>query len=127
MCGLASTDEQHLPSWFKEIQDKKFSEHSKAMFIDDAISSNMCYKDADVECTPDLIKVVKKRDWMGGDTSKHLLFANAMKGLPPFTMLDLTEDEVANLVTMDAALQEASTTTVTDFKAKSASLAKVPL
>ena len=126
MCGLNETDEQHLPSWFKEIQDKKLSDHSKAMIINEAISRNTRFRDADVQCTLELLKMIKNRSWMGGDTMKRPLYGNAMKGLSPFAMLDLTEDEVADLMAADAALQAASTTTVADYKTKSTNFAKVP-
>jgi len=115
MCGLNYTDEQHLPSWFREIQDKKLSDHCKCNLITKDISTTMRYRDADVQCTPELFKMIKKRDWMGGDNNKRPLFGNAMKGLSPFTMLDLSKDEVSDLMTIDAALQLASTTTVADY------------
>jgi len=126
MCGLNYTDEQHLPSWFKDIQDKKLSDHCKCNLTTEAISSMMRYRDAEVQCTPDLFKMIKKRDWMGGDNSKRPLFGNAMKGLSPFVMLDLSEDEVSDLMAIDAALQLASTTTGADYKPKSSFYAKVP-
>jgi len=86
----------------------------------------MRYKDDGVQCTPELFKMIKKRDWMGGDNSKCPLFGNAMKGLSPFAMLDLSEDEVSDLMAIDTALQLASTTTVADYKPKSSYFAKVP-
>jgi len=49
-----------------------------------------------------------------------------MKGLSPFSMLDLSEDEVSDLMAIDAALQLVSTTTVADYKPKSSFYAKVP-
>jgi len=49
-----------------------------------------------------------------------------MKGLFPFSMLDLSEDEVSDLMAIDAALQLASTTTVADYKPKLSFYAKVP-
>ena len=126
MCGLNYSEEQHLPSWFKEIQDKKLSDHCKCNLITEAISNKVRYRDAEVQCTPELFKMIKKRDWMGGDNSKRPLFGNAMKGLSPFSMLDLSEDEVSDLMAIDAALQLASTTTVADYKPKSSFYAKVP-
>jgi len=106
-------DGQHLPSWFREIQDKNLSDYCKCNLITEAISTTMCYKDADVQCTPELFnKMIKKRDWMGGDNSKYPLFGNAMKGLSPFAMLDLSKDKVLDLMAIDTTLQLASTTTV---------------
>jgi len=70
--------------------------------------------------------MIKKRDWVGGDNSKRPLFGNAMKGLSLFSMLDLSKDEVLDLMAIDAALELASTTTVADYKPKSSFYAKVP-
>jgi len=86
----------------------------------------MQYRDAEVQCTPELFKIIKKRDWMGGDNSKHPLFGNGMKGLSPFAMLDLSKDEVSDIMAIDAALQLVSTITVADYKPKSSYYAKVP-
>lgn len=75
------------------------------MIINEAISSNTRFRDADVQCTPELLKMIKNSSWMGGDTMKLQLYGNAIKGLSPFAMLDLTEDEVADLMAVNAAYQ----------------------
>jgi len=75
MCGLNYTEEQHLPSWFKEIQDKKLWDHCKCNLITKTISTTVRYRDAEVQCTPELFKMIKKRDWMGGDNSKRPFLA----------------------------------------------------
>jgi len=70
--------------------------------------------------------MIKKQDWIGGDNSKCPLFGNVMKGLSPFAMLDLSEDEVSDLMAINDALQLALTTTVADYKPKSSYFAKFP-
>ena len=60
--------------------------------------------DAEVQYTPDILKIIKKQDWMGFDTNKRPLFVNELKGLAPFSMVDLTEDEIADLMAADNVL-----------------------
>ena len=125
MCGLEPDEERFLPAWINKIQDKKLSDHSKSLLIDQALNSNTRFSDAEVQCTPELIKMIKTRDWMGGD-NKRPLYAKAMKGLSPFAMLDLTEDEVANRMLADEVLNAATHTTAADYKSKSRIVATVP-
>lgn len=95
------------------------------MVIQDVLARQMRFMDAEVQYTPDILKIIKKQDWMGFDTNKRPLFVNELKGLTPFSMVDLTEDEIADLMAADNALNKATMMTITDYKAKSPSIAKI--
>ena len=97
MCGKASTgDMMDLPAWMQECTTKGTSKHYKSIIIHKFLMLNTFYDDADVPLTSPLLNMIIKRAWTRkkGNINRPSLI-HAMEGLSPFTMLDLSEDEVA--------------------------------
>ncbi len=44
--GLEPDEERVLPAWINKIQDKKLSDHSKSLLIDQALNSKTQFSDA---------------------------------------------------------------------------------
>ena len=71
--------------------------------------------------------MILKRDWSAGDLGRRAVFANTMKGLLSFVMLDLMEEDVALMYKLDNDLKSALSVTMSDVQAAQAKVqAKVP-
>ena len=71
--------------------------------------SNTFYDDNDVPLTAPLLKTITKRAWTGKYGNMNIpSLLHAMDGLSPFTMLDLSKDEVAMLSNEDDLITSAS-------------------
>ena len=71
--------------------------------------------------------MILKRDWSARDLGRRAVFANAMKGLSPFEMLDLMEEDVAIMYKLDNDLKSALLVTTSDVRAAQAKVqVKVP-
>ena len=123
MCGQPRTGTHtDLPQWF-QLCAKKGKESFKLTIIKRQITNEFFYDDAKVPLTAPLVKMALKHNWSGkeGNFSRPSL-ANAAEGLSPFAVLELTEDEVANINAKYDALDTASSVTVTDIAAAKHSL-----
>ena len=60
--------------------------------------------------------MIRKRDWTGQDTGKYPAYANATKGLSPFALIDISDDDVATMMTEYEALDQATSTTAAEHK-----------
>ena len=128
MCGNPRDgDSLLLPDWVLECA-KKGSDSWKLTTIMKHIMNNAFYDDADVPITRPLLKMVLKRDWTGKDGNiTRPSMANSGEGLSIFAMLDMDEDEVAQINEADDAINRASLLTFQDLqKLKNARKAKVP-
>ena len=77
---------------------KGTSEHYKSIIIQHFVMSNIFYDDANVPLTAPLLKMIIKRAWTGKDGNMNRpSLLHAMDGLSPFTVLDLSKDEVVML------------------------------
>ena len=91
------------------------------------MESSWIFDDAEVPLYPALVKTVLKRNWAASDLGTRAAFVNAMKGLSPFGMLDLTEDEVADMHDLEGDLTAATAVTAADHRnARSKLRAHVP-
>ena len=78
---------------------------------------NTFYDDADVPLTSPLLKMIIKRSWTGKDGNiNRTSLLHAMEGFSPFTMLDLSEDEVALLNNEDDLTTSASLVGVANLR-----------
>jgi len=76
------------------------------------------FQDAEVPLYPSLLlKMILKWDWTGKDVSKWVALARAAKGLSPFAMVDLTEDNVAYMQQEDDDLKYATMVLASELKA----------
>ena len=55
------------------------------------------FEDVELPIYPELKKMILERNWVGGEAGGTLKFAYAYYGIPPFAMLDLSEDQIADM------------------------------
>jgi len=124
MCGLPdNAGDDCFPKWYRDLFEKHLDDASKAQIIAEAIDKNWIFEDAEVPLYPGLIKTILNRDWCASDLNRRAALVNAAKGLSPFAMMDLTEDDVAEMIQDSEDMVNASTVTAADFKAARARLA----
>ena len=128
MCGIPSTaTDESLPKWYTDLCEKNLDDKDKAQIIAALMESSWIFDDAEVPLYPALVKTVLKRNWTASDLGTRAAFVNAMKGLSPFGMLDLTEEEVADMHELDGDLTAATAVTASDHRNARAKLrAHVP-
>ena len=99
MCRKASTgDMVDLPAWMQVCAMKGTSGHYRSIIIQKCVMSNTLYDDADVPLTAPILKMIINRAWTRKDGNMNRpSLRHDMDGMPPFTMLDLSKDEVAML------------------------------
>jgi len=96
MCGLSDAcGDDMFPKWYRDIFARNQNEKDKALVVANAISESFIFEDAEVPLYPSPLKMILKRDWTGQDVGKRATLAHTAKGLSPFAMVDLTEDDVA--------------------------------
>jgi len=73
--------------WYRDIIfAKNQDEKDKALVV---------FEDAEVPLHPSLLKMILKQNWRGQDVGISAALAHTEEGQSPFTMADLTEDDVA--------------------------------
>ena len=105
VCGQQpDCNDSVLSSWysllFQKNQDKKDKDHLLA----ELLTGKSCFKDVDLPIYPELKKLALEWNWVGveaGDTPKY---AYACYDISPFAMLDLSEDEIADMEFNDSYL-----------------------
>jgi hypothetical protein len=81
------------------------------------IMATQYYDDAEVPSSAPLLKMAMKRNWVGKDSNiSRPSLINAVDGLSPFLVLDMTEDQVAQINEEDDALSRASYVTLQNIK-----------
>ena len=79
--------------------------------------SKTFYDDSDVPLTAPLMKMIIKRSWTGKDGNMNIpSLLHAMDGLSPFTMIDLSKDEVVMLNNEDDLITSAYLVSVDDLR-----------
>ena len=96
MCGLPdNTGEDCSPKLFREIFDKYLGEVGRSQIIAEAIERIWMFEDAYVPLYPVLIKTISKWDWTAPDLGNHATLVNAKKGISPFALIDISEEDIA--------------------------------
>ena len=128
MCGLPEAyTEDVFPKWYWDLFGKHQDEKDKAQLISLAIKKSWIFEDAEVPLYPGLIKTIQKRDWSASDLGKRAALVNAARGLSPFAMVDLTEEDVARMIIEVEDLSSATTVSAADIWAARGKLsAKTP-
>ena len=118
MCSKYRTGDMiDLPAWMKECATKVTIKNYKSIIIHKFVMLNTFYDDADVPLTSPLLKMIIKRSWTGKDGNiNRTSLLHAMEGFSPFTMLDLSEDEVALLNNEDDLTTSASLVGVANLR-----------
>ena len=108
---------ESLPEWLQDCAVKGQDSY-KNTIIHRHIMNNFHYEDVEDQVTNSILKMSLKRSWTGKESNiNRLSFAHENEGLPPFLMLDLSVDEVADTNDNGKALTLASSITVLDIKA----------
>jgi hypothetical protein len=117
MCGLPETcDDTCLPSWYQQLFRKYQDDKDKELIIAETLNANNRFDDADIPIYPELRKMIMKRNWTGGEAGGTPKFPYACYGLTPFAMIDLTEDQIAEMEFNQHLIGESTTTTPQDIK-----------
>ena len=126
-CGMADTDPtEAFPKWYRDIFAPNLPKKDKYDIVYDAVKDAGPY-DEEVQLYTELSKCIVDRDWTGGEQSTRPTLENAAKGISPFAMLDITDEEVAVMTQDQFDIDSATTVTVADVKkSKSKVKASVP-
>ena len=106
-----------------KICSENIWEVKKAMRIATAVERNFVIDDAEVPLYPCSHKNNHERDWTGSDLGKRAALVNAAKGLSPFAMVDLTEEDVAEMTQDFEDLKNATAVSTADYKTARSRLA----
>ena len=128
MCGLDDdAGDECFPKWFRDIFAKHLDDVARAQVIAEAVEQSWILEDAEVPLYPALVKTIIKRDWTASDLGKRAALVNAAKGLSPFALIDLTDEDVALMVEDDEDLFKATAVSAAEVKAARAKVkAKTP-
>jgi len=113
--GRAGAPQESLPAWFASIAAKGMGESFKLQIIRKHLIANEFYEDAEVPLTTTLLKMIVKRQWAGTGNHRRPTIASAFEGLSIFAMIDIEDDEVAQLNILEEAIDSAKVTTVEDL------------
>jgi hypothetical protein len=123
MCGLPdNAGDDCFPKWYRDIFEKHLDDVSKAQIVATAIERNWIIEDAEVPLYPGLIKTIMKRDWTASDLGKRAALVNAAKGLSPFAMVDLSDEDVAEMMQDNDDMLSATHISASEVKASRARL-----
>lgn len=124
MCGIADeAGDECLPKWFRDLFTKHQDDISKAQIIAEAVNASWILEDAEVPLYPSLIKSIRTRNWTAQDLGTKAALVHAASGLSPFAMIDLTEEDVAEMKLAHDDLTNATTVSASEYKAARAKLA----
>ena len=113
--GRPGGDMNSLPAWFSQVAAKGMNDAFKLQIIRKHIMTHEFYEDAEVPLTNALLKMIVKRQWAGTGNHRRPTVATALEGLSIFAMMDIEDDEVAQLNILEDALDTAKVTTVDDL------------
>lgn len=123
MCGLPeNAGDDCFPKWYRDIFEKHLDDVSKAQIVATAVERSWIIEDAEVPLYPGLIKTIMKRDWTASDLGKRAALVNAAKGLSPFAMVDLSDEDVAEMMQDNDDMLSATHISASDVKASRAKL-----
>ncbi len=113
-CGLTASEKDDVPDLWKQLNSKKLTKTDKCDLIRAALSSSLKYHGRRIPLLPTIITMIRERSFEGekGGTAQA-----ATKGLSPFAVPSLSEDEVELYTEHARAMNEASSTSVADVSA----------
>ena len=123
MCGLeAEAGDKCFPQWFCDIFAKHQDDVIKAQLIAEYIGATWILEDAEVPLYLPLLKTIRTRNWTAQDLGKRVALVNATSRLSPFAMVDLTEDNIAEMTQVSTDLANATSVLILDHKAARAKI-----
>ena len=124
MCGLETGQEEFLPKLWEQLAETGLSKEGKNNAIRDNIVANLKYPEAQVPLLAPLLTCIRNREW-SGDSGYHTL-TSAVKGLSPFLVTEISEDQEAAFNEIFTLMEKATLHTIDDIKISTKVEAKVP-
>ena len=98
VCGLlVGAGDECFPKYFRDIFGNHVDDIGKAQIIAWLVEASHAIDNAEVPMYPGITITIMTRDWTASDLGKRAGLVNAAKGLCPFAMVDLTEEDVAEM------------------------------
>ena len=124
ICGLLwGAGDECFPKWFRDIFGKHMDDIGKAQIIARSVEASRVIDNDEVPMYPGLTITIMKIDWIDIDLGKRAALVNAAKGLSPFSMVNLTEEDVAEMAQKFEDLDSANTISAADVKATRSKMA----
>ena len=129
LCGLPrDIDDSSLPKWYLDLFGKNQDDKDRDQIVAEVLTSTLRFKDAEIPVYPELKKIILKRNWVGGKAGSKPKYAYMCYGITPFAMMDLLEDQIAQMEFDSQFIADSSTITPSELKAlKQKLIAKVPM
>ena len=124
MCGLEKDQAEFLPAFYTDIAEKNLSKEGKNLIIREICHSANKYEDAPIPLLAPLLKTIRHREW-SGDSGVHTM-VSAMKGLSPFLLLEISEEDQANWNEQYKLLEASTLHTMDDLKKSTKLEARIP-
>ena len=123
LCGLAAGQEEILPAHYSRMAETHLSTDGKDRIAKEVLET-LRYTEHHVPAHPLILRLLKNKQFSGDDdsTSKEAV----MKGLTPYLVVDISEDEVQIATAHEDAVALASSTTTSDIKALFNKKAAIP-
>ena len=126
LCGLPKeADETMLPKWYVDLFNKNQDDKDRDHIVANVLNGTLRFEDAEIPVYPELKKIILKRNWVGGEAGGNPKFAYACYGLTPFAMMDLSEDQIAQMEFDQQFIQDSSTVTPADLRSSKQKLVAV--
>ena len=115
MCGLSPGEEDHMPKVWTALAEKNLTATDKKIIVRTHVDLYLKYREAKVKLYYPLVQMIIKRDFEEETTTSCL--KSAVKGLTPFAVPELTDDEANRINELALALETATSTTIKDVSA----------
>ena len=124
MCGLEEGQEDFLPSFYADLAEPGLSKEGKNLIIREACRRHPKYDDAPIPLLAPLLKTIRTKEWSGDSGVTTLV--SAVKGLSPFLVLELSEEDEATWNEQFELMEQATLYSVDELKTTTKLEAKVP-
>jgi len=122
-CGLLNNDEDEMPNLWGEMAEKDLSTEDKNNVVRAALGT-VKYKGAKIPDITPIIKMIRDHQFQGETTST---IHNVAKGLSPFAVAYMTDDDISAHNELTDALRAAMSTSVEDIQKSIKVKANVPV
>lgn len=117
LCGQNPiSDDIVLPDWYRKMFRKHQTKQDRDMIVAAALGAGRRFEDAHVPCYPELKTMIQNRDWAGSEAGSRPTLTYACKGVTIFAMLDLTDDEIAQMQHEEDIMTAASFVSPSDVR-----------
>ncbi len=123
LCGLTDGQEELLPAHYGRMAETHLSTDGKDRIAKETLET-LRYPEHHVPAHPLILRLIKNKQFSGDDDSYSK--EAVMKGLTPYLVVDITEDEVQVATAHEDAVALATTTTTSDIKALFNKKATIP-